>query len=147
MTDLPSIDVVIPVSRMWYLPYLENCLRSLRAQEYPRELVGITISFVAEDPDRAWAELGPHMLHDAQMYAAWMGDDIEASSKSVASNIEELRAESGPYRIFTPEEAVKYVQDRGMLMTQPLSGGIPPELAWPSLELIVDKVLPALEPN
>jgi alkanesulfonate monooxygenase SsuD/methylene tetrahydromethanopterin reductase-like flavin-dependent oxidoreductase (luciferase family) len=31
-------------------------------------------SFVAEDPDRAWRELGPYLLHDAQMYAAWMGE-------------------------------------------------------------------------
>jgi SAM-dependent methyltransferase len=60
MTDkrtLPSIDVVIPVSRMWYLPYLENSLRSLRAQDYPRELVGITISFVVEDAEEDIGEL------------------------------------------------------------------------------------------
>lgn len=105
---------------------------------------GVMSGFVAEDPDRAWAELGPHMLHDAQMYAAWMGGDA-AASKSVAGSVAELRAENGPYRIFTPDEAVAHIRATGVLMTQPLSGGIPPELAWPSLELIASKVLPALQ--
>jgi hypothetical protein len=54
---LPSIDVVFPMSRMWYLPYLENSLRSVRAQDYPQELLGITISFVVEDPEEDIAEL------------------------------------------------------------------------------------------
>jgi predicted O-methyltransferase YrrM len=54
---LPSIDVVIPVSRMWYLPYLENSLRSIRRQDYPQDLLGITISFVAEDPGEDIGEL------------------------------------------------------------------------------------------
>jgi alkanesulfonate monooxygenase SsuD/methylene tetrahydromethanopterin reductase-like flavin-dependent oxidoreductase (luciferase family) len=34
----------------------------------------VTSAFVAEDPDRAWAEMGPYLLHDARCYAAWMGD-------------------------------------------------------------------------
>ena len=32
----------------------------------------------------------------------------------------------------------------GVFLTQPLCGGLPPELAWPSMELLVDKVLPAV---
>ena len=105
---------------------------------------GVNSAFVAKDPDRAWATLGPHMLHDAQMYAAWMGD-MDTSSKSVAPSVEALRAENGSYRIFTPEEAVAHVRENGMLATQPLCGGIPPELAWESLELIANEVIPALE--
>jgi alkanesulfonate monooxygenase SsuD/methylene tetrahydromethanopterin reductase-like flavin-dependent oxidoreductase (luciferase family) len=105
---------------------------------------GLVMSaFVAEDPDRAWAELGPYMLHDAKMYASWLGDST-AAVKNVASTVEELRADPGPFRIFTPDEAIDYIKANGVLITQPLSGGIPPEAAWPSLELIADKVLPAL---
>jgi hypothetical protein len=26
-------------------------------------------TYVAEDPDRAWAEVGPYMLHEATVYA------------------------------------------------------------------------------
>lgn len=99
--------------------------------------------FVAEDPDRAWAELGPYLLHDARMYASWMREGT-AITRSVAADVAALRAENGNYRIFSVDEAVAYVRAHGILMTQPLSGGIPPELAWPSLELIAGKVLPAV---
>jgi alkanesulfonate monooxygenase SsuD/methylene tetrahydromethanopterin reductase-like flavin-dependent oxidoreductase (luciferase family) len=100
-------------------------------------------SFVAEDPDRAWRELGPYLLHDAQMYAAWMGEST-AITKSVASSVEALRRENGSYRILTPDEAAAQIRKNGILMMQPLAGGIPPKLAWPSLELLAAKVLPAV---
>ena len=103
----------------------------------------VTSAFVAEDPDRAWREIGPHLLHDARMYAAWMGE-ASSASKSAAADVDALRAENGAYRIFTPEEAVAYVREHGVLLTQPLCGGLPPRLAWPSLELVAGKVLPAL---
>ena len=79
------------------------------------------------------------------MYAAWLGGAATAT-KSLASSVEELRAEQGSYRIFTPEDAVQHIRDRGLLLTQPLCGGLPPELAWKSLELLVEEVLPALDP-
>jgi alkanesulfonate monooxygenase SsuD/methylene tetrahydromethanopterin reductase-like flavin-dependent oxidoreductase (luciferase family) len=101
-----------------------------------------TSIFVAEDVDRAWERLGPYMLHDAQMYASWLGDTA-AASKSTAVSIDSLRAEAGPYRILTPEEAVDYVRTYGALALHPLCGGCPPELAWESLELVADRVLPA----
>jgi len=103
-----------------------------------------TSCFVAEDPDRAWRELGPYLLHDAQMYAAWMGES-GAISKSVAKNVDALRRENGAYRILTPEQAVLQIRKGGMLMLQPLAGGIPPKLAWPSLELLAARVLPAVK--
>ncbi len=101
-------------------------------------------AFVAEDPERAWRELGPYLLHDAQMYASWMGAS-SSISKSVATSVDELRRENGAYRIFTPEQAAQQLKKNGMLMLQPLAGGIPPKLAWPSLELIATKVLPAVK--
>jgi hypothetical protein len=100
--------------------------------------------FVSEDPERAWHEIGPYLLHDAQMYAAWMGES-GAITKSVAKNVEDLRRENGSYRILTPEQAIALIRKNGMLMLQPLAGGIPPKLAWPSLELLVAKVLPAVK--
>ena len=100
--------------------------------------------FVAEDVERAWRELGPYLLHDAQMYAAWMGES-GAVSKSLAKSVDELRRENGAYRIVTPEQAVEQIRRSGMLMLQPLCGGLPPKLAWPSLQLLAAKVLPAVK--
>jgi hypothetical protein len=77
------------------------------------------------------------------MYAAWLRD-AQAAVKNAATTVEELRANPGSYRLFTPDEAVAYIRETGILVTQPLCGGAPPELAWPSLELIAQRVLPAL---
>jgi len=103
----------------------------------------VTSAFVAEDVDRAWQQLGPHLLHDAQMYAAWLGASGSVS-KSSAASVAELRAERGPYRIFTPDQAIEHVRRNGVLLMQPLCGGIPPALAWEHLELLAKRVLPAL---
>lgn len=102
-------------------------------------------AFVARDPDEAWAKWGPHLLHDAQAYAEWMGDDIDASSKSIAATVEALRAENGNYRIFSVDEAVAEIEKRGHIGLQPLCGGLPPEYAWESLETLVNDVLPRVK--
>ena len=38
--------------------------------------------------------------------------------------------------------AVTEADGFGILLTQPLCGGMPPHLAWPSLELMASDVLP-----
>jgi alkanesulfonate monooxygenase SsuD/methylene tetrahydromethanopterin reductase-like flavin-dependent oxidoreductase (luciferase family) len=102
-----------------------------------------TSMFVAEDVDRAWDELGPYLLHDARMYGAWMAGATTASGSQAAS-VDALRAENGNYRILTPDQAVENVRAGGLLLLQPLCGGLPPQLAWRHLELVEKRVLPAL---
>lgn len=125
--------------------YAEECRKQGREPKIclipPPDLV--TSAFVAEDVDRAWEEMGPYLLHDAQAYAAWMSENV-AVSKSVVQTVDELRASHGPYRIFTPQQAVEYIRGHGIFLCQPLCGGLPPELAWPSLRLLAESVLPAL---
>ncbi len=104
----------------------------------------VTTLFIAEDLDTAWDRIGPHMLHDAQMYRSWMGDQHDAASKSAATTVEQLRAEDGPYRIVTPAAAVEMIRGGMPLSLQPLCGGLDPEVAWESLHLLGDRVLPAL---
>jgi alkanesulfonate monooxygenase SsuD/methylene tetrahydromethanopterin reductase-like flavin-dependent oxidoreductase (luciferase family) len=125
--------------------YRAECARHGRAPGLflnpPRGTV--TSAFVAEDPDAAWARIGPYLLHDARSYAEWLGEG-SAVSRSPARSVAELRAEQGPYRIFTPEEAADHVRQRGVLLMQPLCGGLPPALAWEHLELVAKRVLPAV---
>lgn len=102
-----------------------------------------TSAFVAEDVDRAWREIGPYLLHDAQMYGEWMAG-ASAASGSGARNVDELRAENGNYRIFSPGEAISYVKSGGILLLQPLCGGLPPEIAWRQLDVVREQVLPQL---
>ena len=104
----------------------------------------VTAGFVAEDPDRAWSEMGPHLLHDAQQYAQWMGPQQAQITGQLANSVEMLRANQGIYRIMTPEEAIEYIRQHGAFVSMPLCGGLPPELAWPSLELLAHRVLPGV---
>jgi len=101
----------------------------------------VASAFVAEDVDRAWSEFGPYLLHDAQAYARWMTSGT-AVTTTIAASVEELRALQGVYRIFSVDEAVDHLRRNGLLLTQPLCGGLPPELAWSSLELLAHEVLP-----
>jgi alkanesulfonate monooxygenase SsuD/methylene tetrahydromethanopterin reductase-like flavin-dependent oxidoreductase (luciferase family) len=103
----------------------------------------VTSAFVAEDVDAAWNEMGPYLLHDARMYTEWLGGGSAAVTTTAAS-VDELRAEQGAYRIFGIDEAIDHVRQNGILVTQPLCGGLPPALAWRSLHLIAERVLPAI---
>ena len=98
---------------------------------------------VAEDPDRAWAELGHHFLHEAQVYAGWQTPDIHSAVHSDATTVDELRAE-GTYQILTPDQCVE--RCRGMspfdaLTLHPLCGGMPLDAAWSSIHLVAEHVI------
>ncbi|KUI39977.1 luciferase [Mycobacterium sp. GA-1199] len=101
--------------------------------QFPAEGAPTTV-FVADDVDRAWRELGPHLLHDAVMAASYRHGDDSVASISTAQTVSELREAGGPYRIFTSEEAAEYAQSGRPLPLLPLCGGLPPDLAWPYLE-------------
>jgi alkanesulfonate monooxygenase SsuD/methylene tetrahydromethanopterin reductase-like flavin-dependent oxidoreductase (luciferase family) len=94
-----------------------------------------TAVFVADDIDRAWDELGPHLLHDALMAASYRPHDDSVASITRADTVDALRAEDGgPYRILTPDEAIDCVRGGQLLPLAPLCGGVPPAVAWPYLE-------------
>lgn len=93
-----------------------------------------TTVFVADDVDEAWDVLGPYLLHDAMTAASYRPGDDSVASISRADSVTALRAECGPYRIFTPAEAADYVRGGRLLPLHPLCGGLPPDVAWPYLE-------------
>lgn len=100
---------------------------------FPPSGVPLTV-FVADDPDRAWAEIGEFLLADATSYAQWNANRRGTASVSFASTVDELRSERGEYQIITPEEASSLVARGVPLALQPLVGGVPPDVAWPYLE-------------
>lgn len=102
--------------------------------------------WVSEDPDRTWAEIGPHLLHDAITYASWQPAGQRSAVHSDARSVEELRAE-GKYLVLTPDECIERARVQGPLAATvlfPLCGGIPPDIAWPCLELFANEVMPKL---
>ena len=103
---------------------------------FPSEGIPLTV-FVADDPDRAWAEIGEYLLVDALGYGKWNAHREGTASVSFATTVDELRAERGEYQIITPAEAAAYVARGIPLALQPLVGGIPADIAWPYLEAAV----------
>lgn len=111
---------------------------------------GFTISprqpattFISEDPQSCWQEIGEYLLYDATAYGAWRHPNRRAYAESFAANMEEL-VEEGKYRVLTPEQALQVIEDTGSLHLAPLTGGTPVELGWRSLQLFEDKVQPYL---
>jgi alkanesulfonate monooxygenase SsuD/methylene tetrahydromethanopterin reductase-like flavin-dependent oxidoreductase (luciferase family) len=90
--------------------------------------------FVADDPERAWAEIGEYMLLDAVSYSQWNAHREGTVSISRAPTVAELAAEKGAYQILTPAEARDLIRKGNALGLQPLVGGIPRDIAWPYLE-------------
>lgn len=102
---------------------------------------------VSEDPDRTWAELGHHFLHEATTYAGWQTPDIRSAVHSRARTAEDLRNE-GIYRVLTPDECaeqIKALGPAGSFLMHPLCGGMPIDEGWRSLDLFTTVVLPAVK--
>lgn len=103
-----------------------------------------TVCFVAPDVERSWQELGPHLLHDAKVYAEWNPDNQTSAGIAEAADLDTLRRTSRTYRIFTADEAIAHVRAGGMLTLAPLCGGIPADTAWKYLRYLDQTVLPSL---
>ena len=128
----------LPLSPAKHLPELEAYYQEKCAENGTTGFCAMPgpdtqMTHVAEDPDKAWAELGHHFLHEATTYASWQTPDIQSSMKSAATTVEELRAE-GIYQVVTPAEAVALPA----VIHHPLCGGMPIDAGWASLQLYVD---------
>jgi len=140
------------LSRMYY----EECERLGKDPGWVATPKGPGTIFVSEDPDRTWARIGPHLLHEATTYHSWQnpgnrmpGNKQASAVDSSATTVDELR-EEGVFVVLTPEECLALADELGAMgpyTLHPLCGGTPPEAGWESLELFVSKVLPNLPSN
>jgi alkanesulfonate monooxygenase SsuD/methylene tetrahydromethanopterin reductase-like flavin-dependent oxidoreductase (luciferase family) len=99
---------------------------------------------LATDPDEGWERMAPYFLHETNAYGTWQAQDDLAAPFHSISDADHLRA-TGQYCVLTPEQLVAELRAAPFPFVQlhPLCGGIPPELAWSSLELFEKDVLPA----
>jgi len=102
---------------------------------------------VAEDPDAAWAKIAPHAMHESNSYAKGAQATGEMNPFPAAENPEALR-KTGAYLVLTPSQCLDYARrerQAGRFITLvPMMGGLAPDLAWSSLELFGNEVLPTL---
>lgn len=128
--------------------YRDECLKIGRAD--PGEWIprGPTFLYLTHDPDSAWDLVGPNLMHTANSYARWISQGNQTSSWYPPINsVDELRA-GGAYQIVTPEQCLAIAEnlgEDGHLIIRPLFGGTEPTLAWASLRLFENEVLPHLQ--
>ena len=126
--------------------YLDECRRrgTRGFVSYPAEENAML--FIDPDPDKAWVELAPYFLREAQEYASWRREGVPRPGEQPVATAEDLKAQQR-YEILTPEQCVERIRDNGADFTpclHPLVGGMPLERAWACLEGYVNEVLPAV---
>jgi len=103
---------------------------------------------VTEDPERAWKQLGPHVFHDLNSYGKWSTESVVGDLRTPFKPVDDLDAAraSGLYKVVTVAECVALMEELDEIghpiMLTPLLAGIDPALAWPSVELFFERVLP-----
>ncbi len=137
-------DGFVPSTPKYFETYREELARLGKPVPPPmgRDSVGPLFVHVSNDPERDWARIAPHALHEMNDYAQWAKGNPDYPYQPVR-DIDELRA-SGMYLVLTPDECVEFARANDGLFVKPLMGGLAPEVAWESLELIESKVLPHL---
>ena len=133
----------MPVDDSLWPVYEEACRQLGRPAGPPPGLAGPSFVHVTDDPDEAWAQIAPHALHETNSYGAWLADAQGIARYTATTDTEALRA-SGRYAVVTPDECVQLVGASGALRLHPLMGGLHPDVAWASLQLIESDVLPRL---
>ncbi|MBH0118361.1 LLM class flavin-dependent oxidoreductase [Rhodococcus sp. CX] len=141
-----------PATEELYNYYESECTRLGHPAPEPFPRHGPAFVYISEDPERALAEVAPHIIHASNMYAQWASERSNATFNGYWSrkiDLDSIRADPNMW-ILSPDEAVARLQELDgnfELRLHPLLGGLPPELSWRSLELLADAVLPRLTPQ
>jgi alkanesulfonate monooxygenase SsuD/methylene tetrahydromethanopterin reductase-like flavin-dependent oxidoreductase (luciferase family) len=108
---------------------------------------GPTFLHVTDDPDRAWNEIAPYLLYETQTYASFQTAGQHSLPRVDAETVDDLKRSTQLW-VGPPGEILARAQalpPMAALNFHPLAGGLPPDLAWASLELFATKVLPHLK--
>jgi alkanesulfonate monooxygenase SsuD/methylene tetrahydromethanopterin reductase-like flavin-dependent oxidoreductase (luciferase family) len=125
--------------------YLRECER-LGTQGRIERHDDLSLLFIDEHPERAWAELGPYFLREAEEYATWAREGVERRYEARVASIDELRRER-VYEILTPDECLARARAcTGVYkpILHPLAGGIPVARAHDCMSLFAERVLARL---
>lgn len=137
-------DVYLPSRAELYDVFYEECDRLGKPR--PTQRQRSTLLWVAEDPDKFWADFAPHAMHENNAYGKWYSDWDAWNGYVTMDDTDELR-KTGLYPVLTPDETIARARELGpdgFVMLHPMVGGTTPEMAWEILELVANKVMPAL---
>jgi hypothetical protein len=129
-------------------PFRAECLVLGKPDPGPVQPRGPVFLWIAEDVDAAWAMLMPHILSQIEEYAGFTTEAYGEAAGPYRGAVDPESARSNPaYQVLTPEQVValgRNLGPSGLLLFNPLMGGIPIHEAWRMLKLLETKVLPHL---
>lgn len=149
-------DGYIPSTPELYVVYESELARLGKPPAPAFRATAAVFLHVSDDVEADWKRVGPHLLHSTNSYAEWWADERSRGSAgnvaardvpyAATSTVEALR-ESGQYLVLSPAECLAFIEalpPDSEIKFRPLSGGIPPDLAWQSLRLFEKRVMPEL---
>jgi alkanesulfonate monooxygenase SsuD/methylene tetrahydromethanopterin reductase-like flavin-dependent oxidoreductase (luciferase family) len=138
---VPGVPAAYPI-------YAEECERLGKTPQHQGRLACGHL-FVAEDADRAWADIAPYALYETNCYARWQASAEQGGIFQAFDDAAALRA-LGIYQVLTPAQvlaaAAGFEADHQLLL-HPLIAGLPQALSWSSLKLFFERVAPRLSVN
>jgi alkanesulfonate monooxygenase SsuD/methylene tetrahydromethanopterin reductase-like flavin-dependent oxidoreductase (luciferase family) len=140
-------DYFVPSGPAIFEYYREELKKLGKPDPGPMPAASATVTFVAEDPDAYWQQIAAHVQHETNSYASWAEKAQVFSPYKHYDNLDDLRASSA-YRVYRPSELIAAARDMRNdqpILFHPLCGGIHPQLAWQSLTLFNNAVLPTLK--
>jgi alkanesulfonate monooxygenase SsuD/methylene tetrahydromethanopterin reductase-like flavin-dependent oxidoreductase (luciferase family) len=137
-------DGFIPTHPEVWQYYVDEVVRLGRPDPGPCPIGSTVTVALAADAEAGWEQMAPYFMHEMNAYGAWQAQDDLASPYRTVADLDELRA-SGNYRVITPAEMIEEQKASTFpfVMFHPLCGGMPIGLAWSSLKLFEEEVLPA----
>jgi alkanesulfonate monooxygenase SsuD/methylene tetrahydromethanopterin reductase-like flavin-dependent oxidoreductase (luciferase family) len=135
-----------PMDASLWQPYRDECIALGKTDPGAYPTHGPIFLWVTRDPEKAWQQLMPHILHQLQSYSEWTIEAFGRPAGPYAGNIStETVRKSAAYTVLTPEQTLQLVSTLGehsVFYLNPLLAGIDPALSWEMLNLYEREVHP-----
>lgn len=137
-------DGFIPTEPEVWDFYRDEVVKLGRPDPGPSPIGPNQVVALAQDPDEGWEQMAPYFLHEVNAYGRWQEQSGLPTPFRTTPDTHTLRA-SGQYRVVTPAQFVEEQKAAAFpfALFHPMCGGMPVDLAWSSLRLFEDEVLPA----
>ena len=137
-------DGFVPSTHECWQFYRDEMQKLGKGDPGPGAAGAAEVTVLANDVEEGWGAMGQFFLHETNAYGAWKSQAGEDTPYDLFPNIDALRA-SNRYHVMTPAAYASQLKAAGYPVAQlhPLCGGMPVKLAWESLKLFEQRVLPA----
>jgi alkanesulfonate monooxygenase SsuD/methylene tetrahydromethanopterin reductase-like flavin-dependent oxidoreductase (luciferase family) len=137
-------DAFVPSTADCWEFYRDEMLKLGKPDPGPARGGSSEVTALASDSDAGWQAMAPYFLHETNAYGAWKVAAGEDSPYEVFADADALRA-TNRYHVVTPEQMIGQLKAAPVAVANfhPLCGGMPIHLAWESLRLFENEVLPA----